>query len=244
MTKARKKKAKYKELGEQIIEAILQQQYLVGDLLPTEKELCQTHSISRYTAREALRYVQVAGLVDRKQGSGSRVLRNSIPNKINQFIHSVQDLLNFGEQTRFEIESCELAAINKTQAEAFAVSAETPFIKLAGIRLESHDKKPICYSVINQFNFDQSILSDINNKKKVLYAFVKSMKNKAIGRVEQSFSATILPEGLCAKLGVQNNSAAMLIVRRYIGKDNTLLLIAESLYPASRYSYSNVLEQG
>lgn len=242
MAKTRKQ-AKYKELGEQLIDAILQQQYLVGDLLPTEKELCQAHSISRYTAREALRYVQTAGLVDRRQGSGSRVLRNSIPNKINQFIHSVQDLLNFGEQTRFEIESCELKNISAEQAETYAIAAETPFIKLAGIRLESHDKKPICYSVINHFKFEQSILPDISNKKKVLYGFVDSMNKVAIGRVEQSFSATIIPNELCDKLGVPMHSAAMLIVRRYIGKDNTLLLIAESLYPASRYSYSNVLEQ-
>ena len=237
------KQAKYKELGEKIIDAILQQQYLVGDLLPTEKELCQTHNISRYTAREALRYVQTAGLVDRRQGSGSRVLRNKLPNKINQFIHSVQDLLNFGEQTRFEIESCELQNITAEQAETYAIAATTPFIKLAGVRLESHNKKPICYSVINQFKFDQSILPDISNKKKVLYAFVDALKQVPIGRVEQSFSATIIPNDLCDKLGVPMYSAAMLIIRRYISKDNTLLLIAENIYPASRYTYSNVLEQ-
>ncbi|SEL24200.1 transcriptional regulator, GntR family [Colwellia chukchiensis] len=237
------KQVKYKELGDEIIDAILQRQYLVGDLLPTEKELCQSHDISRYTAREALRYVQNAGLVERRQGSGSRVLRNSLPNKINQFIHSVQDLFSFAEQTRFEVESCALETVSNTQVEIFSVPVGTRFVKLDGIRLESHNKKPICYSVINQFNFDPRALPEINNKRTVLHSFVNSMKSIAIGRVEQNFSATMIPNELSEKLDVPMNSVAMLIVRRYIAKDGSLLLVAESLYPACRYSYSNVLEQ-
>jgi DNA-binding GntR family transcriptional regulator len=42
-------------------------------------------------------------------------------------------------------------------------------------------------------------------------------------------------------LRVEENSAAMRISRRYFDKNQQLILVAQSVYPAHRYSYSHVL---
>src|SRR3982074_1121795 len=46
----------------------------VGSQLPTEEELCERFSVSRYTVREALRRVREDNLVSSRQGAGSTVV--------------------------------------------------------------------------------------------------------------------------------------------------------------------------
>lgn len=65
MTKVKTTHPKYQQLGEQLISKILNLDYQKGQLLPTEKELCESYAISCHTAREALRYLEKAGLVER-----------------------------------------------------------------------------------------------------------------------------------------------------------------------------------
>ena len=44
--------------------------YPVGSQLPTEEELCERFSVSRYTVREALRRLREDSLVSSRQGAG------------------------------------------------------------------------------------------------------------------------------------------------------------------------------
>ena len=47
--------------------------YVVGDFLPSENELCATFSITRTTARKALEELTKEGFIERQQGKGSIV---------------------------------------------------------------------------------------------------------------------------------------------------------------------------
>lgn len=60
----------------------------VGDMLPTEAELCEQYSVSRITIRKALAELEKQGIVERKQGKGTFI---SVPaqkaklNDVNSF---------------------------------------------------------------------------------------------------------------------------------------------------------------
>ena len=45
------------------------------DKLPTEKALCETYQVSRQTVRQALEHLVELGLVEKRQGSGTRAVR-------------------------------------------------------------------------------------------------------------------------------------------------------------------------
>lgn len=47
------------------------------DVLPTESAICQKYQVSRQTARQALSVLVKEGLIERRQGSGSRILKNA-----------------------------------------------------------------------------------------------------------------------------------------------------------------------
>lgn len=56
-------------------ELITERGYQPGDRMPTEKEACEMFHVGRSTVREAYRMLQIMGILESKQGSGSIVAR-------------------------------------------------------------------------------------------------------------------------------------------------------------------------
>ncbi len=65
---------KYKEIAMLLRQQILAGIYPPDSLLPTEQQLCSVHGVSRQTIRTALQCLVDEGLIQRRQGSGSRIL--------------------------------------------------------------------------------------------------------------------------------------------------------------------------
>lgn len=70
---------KYQEIAQQLQDKILCEDYPANTMLPTEAQLCQTYQVSRQTIRTALKCLADRGLIQRHQGSGSRVCDLSAP---------------------------------------------------------------------------------------------------------------------------------------------------------------------
>ena len=66
---------KYQKIAASLRQQILDGVYPEGSLLPTEQQLTDAHGVSRQTIRAALQLLIDEGLIQRRQGSGSRVLR-------------------------------------------------------------------------------------------------------------------------------------------------------------------------
>jgi GntR family transcriptional regulator len=233
---------KYQGIANTLIEQILSGEFAINSLLPTEKKLCEKFAISRHTAREALRYVENTGLVERKQGSGTLVKRNTMPEQINQFINTVKDLLAFGQNTRFEVQVSDMITLDVPLAKLLNTQEGQECIHLGGVRFEPHDKKPICYSNIYRRLHQDDVDEKLKATETAMYAVIEALDDTKISKIEQQISACLLPESLALKLGATANSAAMKIIRRYFGlEQQELILVAESIYPAQRFSFTSVL---
>ncbi len=77
---APKKKAtsKHQEIYQTLKEAIASGQYKSGQRLPSEAHLSKTFGASRMTVNRALRELQLAGIINRRAGSGSYVRPESV----------------------------------------------------------------------------------------------------------------------------------------------------------------------
>jgi GntR family transcriptional regulator, arabinose operon transcriptional repressor len=67
------KVAKYQQVRQSIRDSIASGEYKVGQRLPSESELVNTFGASRITVNRALRELQLAGIIERRAGSGSYV---------------------------------------------------------------------------------------------------------------------------------------------------------------------------
>ena len=63
----------YRKLYEQLRKLIEDGTYKIGDLLPSENELCAAHNVTRPTVRNALDILVYEGFIIRQQGKGSIV---------------------------------------------------------------------------------------------------------------------------------------------------------------------------
>ncbi|MFC6671805.1 FadR/GntR family transcriptional regulator [Marinobacterium aestuariivivens] len=63
---------KSSQLTARLADEILDGTLLPGTLLPSERRLAEDHGLSRATVREAIRTLELRGLVETRQGDGSR----------------------------------------------------------------------------------------------------------------------------------------------------------------------------
>jgi GntR family transcriptional repressor for pyruvate dehydrogenase complex len=97
----------YENAADQIQTLILRKKYAPGDRLPSERSLAQQFHISRHSLREALRILDVMGLIEIKVGDGIYVKEvNFLP-----YIES----LNFSIKTRLQIERNTLVKLWETR---------------------------------------------------------------------------------------------------------------------------------
>ena len=108
--------------------------YPVGSQLPTEEELCERFSVSRYTVREALRRLREDSLVSSRQGAGTTVVP---PRPTDSFVHevmSINDLVAFATDVRFEIEAIEMIEIDDKLAARTGIPSGEQWLSVRGLR--------------------------------------------------------------------------------------------------------------
>lgn len=63
----------YQKIADDLRSRIREQEFTAGTYLPTEEKLCSHYQVSRFTIREALRQLQVEGLIARRRGAGTLI---------------------------------------------------------------------------------------------------------------------------------------------------------------------------
>lgn len=75
---------KYHKIAAELKEKIISGVYPPDSNLPPELQLCTEYDVSRQTIRAALQILVDEGLIQRRQGSGSRILMQNIPQEAKQ----------------------------------------------------------------------------------------------------------------------------------------------------------------
>ncbi len=83
---------RYEAIYRQLVSDIRDGHYPVGGKLPPELELCTTFGASRHTVREAVRRLTEQGLIARRAGAGTIVLRRTRSRGFTQQISALPNL--------------------------------------------------------------------------------------------------------------------------------------------------------
>lgn len=84
---------KYEVIFKALEKQIINNQYKVGDYLPTEKELTDSYQVSRDTIRKALQLLTEAGYIRKIHGSGSQIIKHDQINFPVSELTSYQELV-------------------------------------------------------------------------------------------------------------------------------------------------------
>ena len=107
---------RYAQLAKTLLNEIHSSQYSVGDLLPTEYELCAQFGVSRFTVREAVKQLVQQGLVVRQPGVGSRVVARTPAAQYTQTMSGITDLRQYAMETSLQISDTSVDVLKPEQA--------------------------------------------------------------------------------------------------------------------------------
>lgn len=118
------KKVDKKSLSDQVVQQIksmiTQRELNPGDRLPVEQEMAEYFGVGRHTVREALKKLQVMGVVESKVGKGSFITNIKVKDVMDfmvaQLVMTPGDIENLIEMRRvLEINAAKLAAERATE---------------------------------------------------------------------------------------------------------------------------------
>jgi DNA-binding GntR family transcriptional regulator len=234
---------RYIQLASSLSEAITTGIYPVGSTLPTEKSLCDHYATSRHTVREALRRLSEQGMVKRRQGSGTLVISNRPKIKYNQFVGSIDDLLQYGAETRFEVLRSDRLQADEELATLLDCEIGQLCVKLHGVRYAREFSRPICTTAVLRPIQDEAARLESEYTRSFVFFLMNELDIADVGRVEQTINAVNIDETESRELGVLHQSAGLRTTRRYFDKDEHLLLVAISVHPGATFSYSSILQR-
>lgn len=233
----------YQQVANRLRHAIETGVYPVGSSLPTEAQLCAEFSISRHTARDALRLLEQAGYLSRRRGAGTYVEADRPRSKYVQSLAGIDDLFQYAHETRFVIEETKRLKANAALAAFLDVEPGTPLLRLAGRRFQILSERPFSLTEIFLDRKFETALPTIEQHRGAICALLEELFPVRIARIGQDIQAVILSPEEAERLEVEPGSAALKVVRRYFDADGALMEVSSNLYPGNRFTYTSWIDR-
>ncbi len=231
----------YLRIAKHLKSAIADGRYPVGARLPTEAELCEQFSISRFTARAAVRVLSTSGLVTRRQRVGTVVI--ATPDDARYIYDAVtfSDLIQYAHETTLRLAYIGRIALDKARASDFNGRIGDEWTYAIGVRRQGGEGidlgRPICVTRLFLNPVLKGIEPKLRNAEGPISRVIERDYGRPIARVEQELHAVLLTADDAANLGCQPGVPALRIVRRYYGDNGMLLEMAENVHPSDRFHY-------
>lgn len=113
----------YHQIGTILRERIHNGEFLPGERVPSEDELCQAFSVSRATVRQALAGLELEGLIRREPGRGSFVQPPAVGLAEVKMTCLLEDLIALGIPGETRVSEVEAMPAPRAVAEALGISA-------------------------------------------------------------------------------------------------------------------------
>ena len=213
----------------------------LGSNLPTEQALGERFGASRHTVREALRQLQAAGLIERRQGAGSRVIATAPARHFSNTIGSLAELMQYASSTFLEVLTKERILIGAAEAARVGCKRDTLWTRVALLRRESIGAPPVCYTLCYLPTAFEGIVDVIGTVPTAVYRLVEDRYAVTLHQVHQIVEATLADPDVASRLGVAPGSPILTVTRRYETEHDGLMEVTVNHHPAATFRHEMTL---
>lgn len=228
---------RYLQVANDLSEWISSGKYKVGSKMPTEAELSVTYAISRHTVREALRRLRDAGLIRGRKRAGTEVVARRPQMGYRQPINSVNDLLQYADDTRLILLNKGRIRCDAALAQLLVSEPGSEWIRLQTTRVLPGDSRPICITVSYVTADLPRIEARIERLTTTVSALLESVYGLTLQSIEQGIQAVRLTASQARLLQCDPGAPALRAVRRYFDQDQRLVQVSDALHPGDRFTY-------
>jgi len=215
----------------------------VGAQLPTEGELCERFSVSRYTIREALRRLREDNLVSSRQGAGTTVVP---PRPTDSFVHEVMtinDLVAFATGARFAIEAIEMIVADDKLAARIGVLSGDEWLAVRGFRYTDGSELPICWTEVYINREFAAIGRLLQRHSGPIFHLIEDLFGQSLVEVHQEIAAALVSPALAQGLKAKVGTMALEVQRTYKLATGKIAQVAINTHPASRFRHSMTMRR-
>jgi len=226
------------DLAKVLIQNIQGGQPAVGELLPTEAELCSQWGLSRYAVRQAVQKLTDLGMVSRQAGVGTKVVANRPQTRYTQAMDALTDLARYAKGTVLRNVTTRQITASEDHSTLLRTQPGSKWLQISGVRYDSSkDSAPI--ALVHIFvDADFGQITGLSKKMDVpVYKLIEDKYGIKITHVEQELSSVLIEEDYAQRLNVAPGSPGMQIVRTYFVRDK-VVEVTTGLHPADRFRYS------
>jgi GntR family transcriptional regulator len=218
--------------------------YPVGSQLPTEDDLCERFSVSRYTVREALRRLREDNLVSSRQGAGTVVTPGRLSeDSYSHDVMSINDLVSWSVGRRFVLDSMEMIVLDEKLAARAGLASGEEWLVARGFGFMEGVKIPVCWAEY-YINRDFAAVGRLLHRHSgPIFPLIEDLFGQKMSEVHQEIGATLIPPALADGLKVKAGTAALEVRRTFKLSNDDIAQVTFSTHPASRFRHTMTMRR-
>lgn len=230
---------RYLQLAGELREAILSGAYANGKPFPTETALCTRYDVSRFTVREALRRLEVEGLIERRRGSGTTVQPAAARGgALHQPLSNVGELLQYarGSEVTYSLE--DKGALPDKIAEQIGSSTKGEWSRFHGVRRHAGEALPLA---VTDAYFHESLgdaVDQLDLGAGTLFSQIEALSGVKVSKVTQDIQAIPADSGMAGALQIDKGAPMLRIIRCYFNAKGRVFEISVSHHAGDRFAYA------
>lgn len=225
----------------QILQEMIENEELKpGDVIPTERELCEVQGVSRMTVNKAIMSLVNEGILYREQGKGTFVAKPKEKQQLSQLKGFTEEMNEKGLRTNTRILSFEIKKTTKQNKSILNMPEEDDYV-IEINRLRICENEPIALETvwIPRYLFPNMTRETIEGRS--LYEVFKEKYHYNLKKAKQTIEPIMLNE-YESELLHQDNNALALMFRRITSMENEVPIeYTKAIYRSDRYKYEITL---
>jgi len=243
MTDVKAADHRYIQVARALRKEIVDGVYPVGSQLPTEHELCQRFSVSRYTVREALRRLREDNLVSSRPRAGTTVVPRPASHAYVQDTMSINDLLAWAHGTEFCVESIAMVVIDADLAIQTGLTVGEEWLAVRGFRRAENTDNPVCRTEYYVNRAFAAVGRMLQNHTGPIFPLIEDLFGLSIVEVHQQIGAVVISPELAEGLKVEPGTPALEMQRTYTTSDGEVAQVTINTHPAARFRHSMTMRR-
>jgi GntR family transcriptional regulator len=223
----------YEQIHRSLREMIVAGKVAPGKPVPSERELSEHFSVSRMTARQALRALRQDGLAYLERGLGTFVAKRKVDVHTRNLAGFTEDMLQRGLQPSSRVVRLKRETPTQTKLDDLGLKAGAEVFRLERLRLA--DGTPMAYEI----NFIPATLCpdldqrDLANDS--LYRILGEEYGVRFQRAEEVLEAACATVTEARHLSIKPNAPLLVVHRIMYSETNHPIESVKTIYRADRY---------
>ncbi len=235
-------------MGPAALAALLQSEiaagrYPIGAVIPSEADLRAQFAVGRHTVREAVRRLVEAGLLERRQGAGTRVIAQRPRAAYTHSIATLSEIFEYTKDAQLEIAERAMVALDDADAALLAAVPRSSWLRLLGVRREVGQNAILSHTTVFFHARFAAIISKVNKPKGPLYMVIEAHTGELVQEARQEIATGPLPAAAARALDLPLGSPGIMVTRQYLDVSGGVMMASRNWHNFDFFRYAISLKR-